>query len=117
MLCSACYRVSQADQYRSAPIQLPGSTSVGRVICDTDLAECDSVPGDFLRPQGALPRGFYPLRSGGDIEAPLIRRMPTGPLTFLEIPGACGLRPCAWTHKKKALCHTCPLGGADIKYY
>ena len=23
-----------------------GSTSVGRVICDTDLAECVSIPGD-----------------------------------------------------------------------
>ena len=72
-----------ADQSRSEPFQLPGSTSAGRVICGTDLAECVSVPGDFLRPQGAFPPGFYLLREGWvhrpAPEAPLIRGMPTGP--------------------------------------
>ena len=53
-----------ADHYRSAPLQVPGSTSVGRVICGMDLAECVSKAGDFLRPQGAFPPGFYPLRGG-----------------------------------------------------
>ena len=47
------------------PLQVSGSTSAGRVICGTNLAECVSVPGDFLRPQGAFPSGFYPLRGGG----------------------------------------------------
>ena len=79
------------------PLQVSGSTSAGRVIRGTDLAECVSVPGDFLRPQGAFPPGFY-LRRG--------RRH------FWEMPGACGLRPTI----KKALCHTCPLGGAVNKY-
>ena len=50
-----------ADQYRSAPLQVPGSTSAGRVICGTDQAECVSVPG-FLWPQGTFHPGFYPLR-------------------------------------------------------
>ena len=99
------------------PLQVSGSTSAGRVICGTDLAECVSVPGDFLRPQGTFPPGFYFLREGWvhrpAPEAPLIKGMPTGPYAFLEIPGACGLRPCAWTHPKKALCHTCPLGGTS----
>ena len=53
-----------ADQSRSEPLQLPGSASADRVICDTDLAECVSVPGDFLRPQGAFHPGFYLLRDG-----------------------------------------------------
>ena len=43
---------------------MSGSTSTGRVICGTDLAECVSVPGDFLRPQGAFPQAFTPFRGG-----------------------------------------------------
>ena len=74
----------KADQYRSAPLQLPGSTSAGRVICGSDLAECVSVPGDFLRPQGAFPPGFYLLQARwaycpNNPEVPIIRGMPTGP--------------------------------------
>ena len=46
------------------PLQVSGSTSAGRVICGTDLAECVSVPGDFLRPQGAFPQAFTPFRGG-----------------------------------------------------
>ena len=90
---------TEAGQSRSAPLQVPSSTSTGRVICGTDLAECISVPGDFLRHQGAFPPGFYPLRGGHRPapEAPVITGMPTGP-------------------PKKVLCHTCPLGGVVIKY-
>ena len=46
-------------------------------------------------------------------EAPLFRGMLTGPDAFLEMPGACGLRPGAWTHLKKTLCHTRPVGGTE----
>ena len=46
----------------------------------------------------------------------LFRGMPTGPGEFLEPPGASGLRPCAQTHLKKALCHTRPLSGEVDKY-
>ena len=74
----------------------------------------------YLWPQGAVPPGFNPLRRGWVYrpapEAPLLRGMPTGSEAFLEMPGACGLRPCAWPHPKKALCHTRPVGGTDDKY-
>ena len=69
------------------PLQVSGSASAGRVICGTDLAECVSVPGDFLRPQGAFPPGFYLLREG-----------------WVNCPAP------------EALCHTCPLGEASNKY-
>ena len=65
------------------PLHVSGSTSAGRVICGMDLAECVSVPGDFLRPRGAFPPVFYLLREGWvnrpAPEAPIIRGMPTGP--------------------------------------
>ena len=105
------------DQSRSVPLQVPGSTSAGGVICGTDLTECVSVPGDFLQPQGAFPLAFTPLGVGliaQRLRRPLIRGMPTGPLAFLGMPGACG--PCARTHLKKAFCHTCLLGGASNKH-
>ena len=35
---------------------------------------------------------------------------------FLELPGGCGLRPCARTHLKKALCRIPPVGGPGYKY-
>ena len=76
-----------ADQSRSEPLQVSGSTSAGRVIYGTDLAKCVSVPGDFLRPQGAFSPGFYLLREGWvhcpAPEAPLTRGMPKGPRVFL----------------------------------
>ena len=93
------------------PLQVSGSSSAGRVICGTDLAECVSLPGDFFRPQGAFPPGFYLLREGWvnrpAPEATLIRGMSTGPLAFLD---ACGLRPCARTHHKKGLVPHMPIG-------
>ena len=115
------------------PLQLPGSTWAGHVICGiADLAECVSVPGDFLRTQGAFERvglmaryleisfGLRGLRegwvNGPAPEAPLIRGTRRGRRHFWQMPGACGLRPCAGTHQKNSLCHTCPLGGAVIKY-
>ena len=82
------------------PLQVSGSTSAGRVICGTDLAKCVSVPGDFLRPQGAFPPGFYLLREGWvhcpAPEAPLTRGMPKGLRVFLTNSGrvwATALRP------------------------
>ena len=67
-------------------IQLSGRISVGRAGCGADLAGCVSVAGFFLRPQGAFPPGYYPLRGVGlgwvdrpAPEASLIRGMPTGP--------------------------------------
>ena len=55
-----------------------------------------------------LASGFKPLRRGWVYrpvpEAPLLRGMPTGSEAFLEMSGACGLRPCDWTHPKKRPC-------------
>ena len=76
------FAARRADHHLSEPLQLPGSTSAGRVICSTDLTECVSVPGDFLRPQEAFLPGIYPLR-GRYRPVPLIRGMPTGPQAFL----------------------------------
>ena len=71
------------DWFRSAPLQVLGSISVGRVVWFADLGECVSVPGDFLRPQRAFPPGFHSLRGGWvnrpAPEALLIRGKPTGP--------------------------------------
>ena len=52
-----------AASYRSSflLIQLSGLTSAGRAGCGADLAECVSIAGFFLRPQGAFPPGYYPL--------------------------------------------------------
>ena len=50
---------------------------------------------------------FNPLQRGWVYrpapEAPFLRGIPTGSEAFLEMPGACGQRPCAWTHPKKGL--------------
>ena len=64
------------------PLQVSGSISA--VLSAARIwPMCVSVPGDFLRPQGAFPPGFYLLREGWvhrpAPEAPLIRGMPTGP--------------------------------------
>ena len=49
------------------------------------------------------------LFEGVRLTARRLMGMPTGLGVFLKMPGACGLRPCARTHLKKALCHTCPV--------
>ena len=73
-----------------------------------DVAECVSIPGDFVRPQGAFPLAFTSFGGLG------------------SSPGAVGIFGNAgrvWApalHSdppKKALCHTCLLGGASIKYH
>ena len=43
----------------------------------------------------------------------LFRGIPTGPEAFLELPDMSGLQ----THLKKALCHTCLVGGTNNKYW
>ena len=61
----------------------------------------------YLWPQGAVLPGLNPLRRGCVYrqapDAPLLRRMPMGSEAFLEMPSACGLRPCAWIHPKNDL--------------
>ena len=108
------FAAREGDQYRSAALHLPSSASAGCVICGTDLAECVSVPGGFLRPQGALPQAFTAF--GGRLLPGASGECRRGCRHFLEMPGACWLRPCTRTYQKKASSHTCLLGGADIKY-
>ena len=48
----------------TAFLLLLGSTSAGRAGYGTDLAECVSIAGDFLRPQGAFPQAFTPFGLG-----------------------------------------------------
>ena len=108
------YAARRAYQSRSAPLQLPGSTSAGRVIC-----ECISVPEDFLWPQGTFPQAFIPFRgldsSPGAWGAPN-KGNANGAVGIFGNTGrvrATALRP---KPPKKALCHTCPLGGASNIY-
>ena len=85
-----------------------GSTWAGRAGSGADLAGCASVPGDFLPPQGAFPPGFYSLR-GGWVNRPAPEECRRGRRHFWEMPGACGLRPCARTHRKKGLMPHLPV--------
>ena len=56
------------EQYpNTAPLQLLGRTSAGRVYCGTDQAGCVSAAGDFLRAQGGRPRRLLPLVGVGPI--------------------------------------------------
>ncbi len=85
------------------------SNEIGFICFTTRPSLLGLLASEFfiLRSQGAFPPGFYLLREGWVYrpapEAPLIRGMPTGSEAFLEMPGACGLRPCAWPHPKKGL--------------
>ena len=49
-------------------------------------------------------------------EEPILRGMPTGPELLFYSPGVSGLRPCALTHLKKALCCIRPFSGVYDKY-
>ena len=94
-----------------------GLHSVGRLTTRRFCRVCLGT-GDFLRPQGAIPPGFYP-PSGGLLHvtwgAPK-RGIPTGLKVFLALPDASGLRPCDRTHLKTALCHIRALVGRIDKY-
>ena len=98
-----------------APLQLLGHTSAGRVVSCTVLVGCASSL-DML--QVAVSPRILTLFGGYRLapEAPPFRGMPTGLEAFLKMPGACGLRPCARTHLKKALCHIHPVGGTEDNY-
>ena len=101
----------------TAPLQLLGCTSAGRAGCDTDLAECVSAVGDFIRPQGAIPQAFSPF--GGLF--PYAWGAPNkgnteGAVSILgKYQARVGSGP-APDPPKKALCHTFSFGGAWNKY-
>ena len=90
-----------------------GLHSVGRLTSGRFCRVCLGT-GDFLRPQGAIPPGFYPLRGGWVYcLAPPKRGMPTGPKVFLAWPDACGLRPCDRAHLKNGLVPYSCVGGTQ----
>ena len=73
-------------------LQLFGSHSVSRFTSKWFCRVCLGT-GEFLRSQGAIPPGFYPLREGHCLApvAPLLREMPMGLNVLLAMPDACGL--------------------------
>ena len=111
------FAARQADHWRTVLRQLLGSISADRVICGTDLAECVSVPGDILWPQGTFLPGFYLLRGGSSPGAwgTLNKGNADGAVIFGNA-GRVWATALRWDPPKKALCHTWPLGGAVIKY-
>ena len=85
-------------------IQLMRHTSAGRSASCTDLVGCVSLLDVHQAGCAGILPGFNAPQRGW------IYRW-TGPEAFWGMPGASGLRPCAWTHLKNALCHTRPVGG------
>ena len=73
-----------------------------------------------LRPQGAVPPGFNPLRRGWVYrpapEAPRKGGMPTGSEEFLELPVVLGFGPATGLTIKTALCHIRTLVGRRINH-
>ena len=127
-LCHTCTLSRVYDKYRLAREHLYYLTGLhfGRpcwlvtVRPGVPLLRWQSVMTDILEPQGTVPSGFNPLRSGWvyrlALEVPSLEECRQTPEVFWGLPGACGLRSYAWTHRKIALCHTCTLSGAYDKY-
>ena len=87
--------------------------------CEVPSEGCISLPGDLLRPQGASPRLLPTSRVLGSSPGAW------GAPNKGNADGTVGILwnvRCVWaptlprTHQKKALCHTCLLGGASNKY-
>ena len=78
-------------------------THFGRPWCDGRFRSGVSCHWIYLWPQGAVSPGF-----GVGLIA-FLEECRWGLRHFLEMPGACELRPCARTPLKKALCHTRPV--------
>ena len=122
-LCHIRALVGRFDKYRglhgrsrafvcglSSPVL--GLHSVGRLTSGRFCRVCLGT-GDFLRPQGAIPPGLYPLRGGllpGAWGAPK-REMPKRTKVFLALLDECGLRPCDRTHLKNGLVPYSCVGG------
>ena len=124
-LCHIRALVGRFDKYRgprgrsrafvcglSSPVL--GLYSVGRLTSGRFCRVCLGT-GDFLRPQGAIPPGFYPLRGG--VIAWRLRRLKKGNADGAEgifsLPDACGLRPCDRAHLKNGLVPYSGVGGTQ----
>ena len=109
-LCHRCVTVYR-NTLRSAVLGVHGSSWMC-TGCGGSRSWCTLTC--ILEPQRAILPGSNPPWKGWIYymapEAPLFRGMPTGPEAFLEPLGASGLRPCARSLLKKALCHTRLVG-------
>ena len=95
-----------------------GLHSVGRFISGRFCRVCLST-GEFLRPQGAIPPGFYPLRGGVNClapEAPQKGECRRGRRYFWPCRTRVGFGPATGPTLKTALCHIRALVGRNDKY-
>ena len=100
-------------------LQLPVYPHVS--LCYSAIAKGLEVSGElYLWPQRAIPPGFYPLSRGWVYhpvpEAPLLGEC-RGPRHFRKYQVHMGSGPVLGSTLKKALCHTCLVGGTEYKYH
>ena len=96
-----------ANQSRSAPLQVPGSNSAGRVISGT---------WRFSSAPGGLPRRLLPPSGVGSSPGASNKGNADGPIEIFGNAGRVWAMALRSNPPKKALCHTCPLGEAVMKY-
>ena len=96
-----------------------GLHSVGRFISGRFCRVCLGT-GDFLRPQGAIPPGLYPLRGGWVYclapEVPQKGECRRGRRYFWPCRTRVGFGPATGPTLKTALCHIRALVGRNDKY-
>ena len=96
-----------------------GLHSVGRLTSGRFCRVCLST-GDFLRPQGAIPPGLYPLRGGWVYclapEAPQKGECRRGRRYFWPCRTRVGFDPATGPTLKTALCHIRALVGRNDRY-
>ena len=96
-----------------------GLHSVGRFISGRFCRMCLGT-GEFLRPQGAIPPGLYPLRGGWVYclapEAPQKGECRRGRRYFWPCRTRVGFGPATGPTLKTALCHIRALVGRNDKY-
>ena len=105
-----------ADLFSSPVV---GLHSVGRFISGRFCRVCLGT-GEFLRPQWAIPPGFYPLRGGWVYclapEAPQKGECRRGRRYFWPCRTRVGFGPATGPTLKTALCHIRALVGRNDKY-
>ena len=108
---------SSPRTFFSSPVV--GLHSVGRFISGRFCRVCLGT-GEFLRPQGAIPPGLYPLRGGWVYclapEAPQKGECRRGRRYFWPCRTHVGFGPATGPTLKTALCHIRALVGRNDKY-
>ena len=88
----------------------------GRAGCGTDLAECVSAAGDFLWPQGGRSPRLLPTSGGVIAWGTPNKENADGAEGIFGHAGCVSALALRSNPPKKALCRTCPFGGASNKY-